>query len=362
LWPFFTPPARPPSIIGGVVMDMTYRTSSVPAAMPVLFLTGCWGVITAFRPRAVHLARLLRIPLFVAAGATTGVLIWSYIANRYLAEFLPLLVLAAAAGLADIWRRLDGRARKPRVWTVAVIGALAVFGLAANAGSAIEYRHLVPADDLAEDYIERQQSISDVTPGHPLDRHIVRGTELPGWAPAGQIFALTDCAGLYISTGELYVPRWIAVERGPGLAYDLDVTFNRFAEGTAPVVTMGRERVTELRLQQDGNGRIRFRLADDNFPHTGPWIRVAQGRRYDLELVTDTTLHGAQVLLDGRRVLDAYVSTSEPWRVLHLGSGRPGSAVTLTNQDLPPRSLCASLVDEAGHIQPTPTTTPARSR
>src|SRR5204863_9895750 len=115
---------------------------------------------------------------------------------------------------------------------------------------------------LAKSYVETQQSISDAT-GHPLDRHIVRGTELPGWAPAGQIFALTDCAGLYVSTGELYVPRWIALERGPGLAYDLDVTFNRFEKGTQPLVTMGREQVSEVRIEQDGKGRIRFRLADE---------------------------------------------------------------------------------------------------
>ena len=43
------------------------------------------------------------------AAATAGVLFFGYIADRYLADFLPFLALAGMIGLVDVWRRVDGR-------------------------------------------------------------------------------------------------------------------------------------------------------------------------------------------------------------------------------------------------------------
>ncbi len=43
------PPVLPPRS-GGVLFDRRYRTASLPASMPLLFLLSCWGVVTAFRP------------------------------------------------------------------------------------------------------------------------------------------------------------------------------------------------------------------------------------------------------------------------------------------------------------------------
>ena len=109
VFPFITLPTAPAAAYGGVVLDQTYQTGSIPATMPLLFLLSCWGAITAFRRRQVGRVALLRIPILTAAVGVTGVLVWGYIADRYLADFLPLLVVAGAVGLVDIWRRVNGR-------------------------------------------------------------------------------------------------------------------------------------------------------------------------------------------------------------------------------------------------------------
>ena len=49
VFPFVTSPTGPPTTIHGVLFDRLYRTSSVPASTPLLFLLSIWGFIAAFR-------------------------------------------------------------------------------------------------------------------------------------------------------------------------------------------------------------------------------------------------------------------------------------------------------------------------
>ena len=127
VFPFLTLPTSPPKALGGVLFDKLYRTASVPASTPLLFLLSIWGLVTAFRPRAIGQVARTRLLLLAAASAAAALLLWGYIGPRYLGDFVPLLVLASAVGLADIFRRLEGRRRQVRVAAVAVIAALALF-------------------------------------------------------------------------------------------------------------------------------------------------------------------------------------------------------------------------------------------
>ena len=109
LFPFITPPTAPAAALSGAVLDQTYPTASIPATMPLLFLLTCWGMVTAFRRKAIGQVRLTRIVVLAAAAGTAGVLLWGYISERYMADFMPLLIIGGAIGLIDVWRRLDGR-------------------------------------------------------------------------------------------------------------------------------------------------------------------------------------------------------------------------------------------------------------
>ena len=137
VFPFVTLPAAPATAVSGVLFDRRYRTASMPSSMPLLFLLSCWGLVTAFRPRPIGKVALTRIPLLAAGSAGAALLLWGYIAPRYLADFVPFLVLAGAVALADIWRRLEGRTRRFRVGTFTVIALVALFTIVANIGIAI---------------------------------------------------------------------------------------------------------------------------------------------------------------------------------------------------------------------------------
>ena len=132
LFPFMTPPTAPAAALSGAVLDQTYPTASIPATMPLLFLLTCWGVVTAFRRKAIGQVRLTRIVLVAAAAGTAGVLLWGYISERYMADFMPLLIIGGAIGLIDVWRRLDGRSRKVRGRVLGVLVLFVVYGIVAN--------------------------------------------------------------------------------------------------------------------------------------------------------------------------------------------------------------------------------------
>ena len=137
VFPYVGLPTSPPTPVGGVLFDRLYRTSSITASMPLLFLRSLWGLVTAFRPRAVGKIALTRILLLAAGSAGAALMLWGYIAPRYLGDFVPFLVLASAVALADIFRRSEGQRRSRRVGAVAVISILALFGITANFGMAV---------------------------------------------------------------------------------------------------------------------------------------------------------------------------------------------------------------------------------
>ena len=112
VFPYITTPRAPAAAYAGAVLDQTYPTASVPATMPLLFLLSCWGAVSAFLPRPPGRMALTRILLVAAAAGVAGVLMWGYIANRYMADFMPFLIVAAGIGMIELWRRIVQRGRR----------------------------------------------------------------------------------------------------------------------------------------------------------------------------------------------------------------------------------------------------------
>jgi hypothetical protein len=146
-------------------------------------------------------------------------LIFGWILERFVAEFMPLLVLASMVGIVDFWRRQDGRRRSTRVLAAAVIGALALFGFVANMG--IATTPVVSwTQTQVHNYVGAERIASDLT-GHPLSGHVVRGNTFPRSAPMGELFVKGNCDELYISDEALppglYLPDtiWLPVEHRP---------------------------------------------------------------------------------------------------------------------------------------------------
>ena len=105
--------------------------------MPLFVAVGLWGVVASIQPHRSAAIRSFRILLVAAASAVGAVMIFGWILERYVADFMPLLVMASVVGMVDIWGRLDGRLRSVRMTASAVISILALFGFVANMGPAI---------------------------------------------------------------------------------------------------------------------------------------------------------------------------------------------------------------------------------
>lgn len=369
VFPFITLPATPATAVGGVVLEWQYRTYSVPAAMPLLFLLSIAGVLTTLRRRPGPIG-LMRIPLLAALAGCSGIIVWGYLAPRYIADLLPFLVIASFVGLVDIWRRIGGRRHNVRLALLASVIVLGVFGIAANVASAS-----TPNDEwsLTQSlhYVQMQKSISDKT-GHPLVSNVVRGSSLPPWAPADQLFVAGNCRALYISNGMNYsnAPRqqyehaaWMTVQYGPGIVYDVPFTLQGPTDhiiGKVPILTVGSDTVW---IEQAPQSQVAFGLDDARIPTVGPAWPLKPGFLYHIELDVDPYRRFLSLTALGHTLLNAQwangpvgtVSASHP-----VPGGYPFTiAVHERPQDI---GLCRSILAEAGGPPPVGTTRGSSNR
>lgn len=354
VFPFVTLPTGPPNPINGVLFDRLYRTSSVPSSTPLLFLLSLWGLVTAFRPRALGRVSLLR-PLLLAAGsAAAALLLWGYIAPRYIGDFVPFLVLASSVAIADVFRRLEKRSRVQRLGVLSAITLLALFSIVANLGMAI-----VPNEEWNTaqvlSYVNAQKSVSDVT-GHPIDSRVQHGNALPIWGPAGQLFVVGRCDGLYISTGEKYwtVPAqqadrttWRTVELGGKFQHGFTATFDSDQVGTAgqaSLVTSGPYTVT-LTAQQTAPrwARWGFKVQGGGQTILGPPFAEPTNSSHTVVVTTDPAKHQFIATVDGiQRLLTS--SVSPDGGSIHVTSSPATGPLHVKPVPTPSPALCESLV------------------
>jgi hypothetical protein len=353
VFPFITLPAGPPANLGGVLFDRRYRTASLTASMPLLFLLSCWGVVTAYRPRPVGRVALTRIPLLAAAIAGAALFVWGYIAPRYLADFVPFLVLGSAVAMADIWRRLDGKRRPRRLRWASVIGVVGLFTIVANVGMA-----LTPNEEWdtaeARHYVAVQEAISNVT-GHPLDAHVRRGSSLPPWGPADQLFVVGKCDGLYVSNGETFVTvpdqqyhrdTWLEVERGHRFLHTYRVSIHRPAPDsriTQQLLRAGSTTVSVMLTPTAHSDLFHLYVARTAPGRTiyGFSAFVRPDTSHQVVVVTDPAKHMTTGTIDGHLLM-----------AMPLNGGAP--IVDSGSSDSPGPSPALSVVDEtASSPQPT---------
>jgi hypothetical protein len=355
VYPFITLPASPPRAVGNAVLDMTYRSTSVPASMPLLLLLTFGAIAGVFRRRPPGRAYLLRIPLIAAGAGVAGVIVWGYIANRYLADFVPVLLLGSAIGIVLLWRRLEGQKTMVRRTVLTAVAVVACFGLVANVAIAS-----TPTDPAAwqggraKHYVQLQRSVGDVI-GHSLSHNVIRGTTVPSREPADKLFVLNDCAALYLSSGDQYHP-WIPVEYGPGIRHVLSIVYRTPPAqlGSSPILTIGRFRTNTIAVDYAPGGLIRFRYTVPPFLAVGSWLRIQPGRAYQVTIDADTALPPAlvdtdllTVTMQGQQLLAGFIYTDVPQAVVNVSQPQAGEPVPTLNVTEVPVStppLCRSLL------------------
>jgi hypothetical protein len=288
-------------VIGDAVFAYRLPTASLPVSMPllvVLALVGLAGSVASRRAGTPMLAAL-RAPVVGAAVAAVGTLAFAYVAHRYLADFLPVSVLLAAAGLHLAVRATSRWRSKPAaraVWTG--FGALVLVSLWLNVGLSVLYQNqLEPGvtDDRFAAFTRLRYRVHDVVPGGvPPD--VRRGRRLPDTpGRAGRVAVVGDCDAVYISDGS----RWVALERDERAGeHRLRVRFPERPTGWEPLVvgTDASGDPTAVVARVLPGDRVRFSL--DAFFDSAP-VPVEPGRTYDVDVVLDRYSGQYRVSVDG---------------------------------------------------------------
>ncbi len=361
LFPFITPPGSPASGLGAV-MELTYPTASMTSTAPLLLGLGVWGTVTAFRRRGPGRVRLARLILVTAVVGTGGVVVWGYISQRYIADFIPFFIVAAAIGMIEVWRLLDGRSRRARGWALVGLSALAAYGVAANVAVAA-----FPVPQFTQtqltNYVQAQQSLSLGS----LGGSVRTGQSLPYWGPAGELFAVNHCSGLYLSSGDdsSSVPgqqiehyTWSPVEQSPTFTREIGFTFNRPAGLLTHPVTLMTYGSASLVLVPVPTNSVRLVLENSGtsiaWPPPHGWILPitylhSQSR---FTVTVDPNLHSLVLTWYGWQYLDHYVGGKGPIvvRTTPQASGGTTPIITVANLPTPstphPMALCHSLVGD----------------
>jgi hypothetical protein len=371
LFPFaeFPPPAP---VIGDVKFDLVDRASSLPVAMPVLVLLSIAGLILLLRPRRGGPAgsdpasdpgpALLRAPAIGAAvGGGTSLLI-IYVAHRYTADFIPLLLLLGLVGGNWLFRRwetagaADGWSRAAAIALVALVG----WGVYVNGALALTYQRLVSSvGDLTAraELVDWQVQIDELTGSTP---EYGVGDELPVDAEDGDLFVIGDCEGLY-RYGALDVvsgygsdwTTWAAVERTRTTGrFRMEVTFPEGVEtGTyQPLLTSGTRRQPNwLAVEFRDGDAIAFAFGSgEDVPTSGTAVDIDPGRAYEVDVIFDRRVSELVVTFEGRVVLNAlYLNTEDDVLVGRNPFGGPVERrFTGEIEELPtPTPICDELVD-----------------
>lgn len=284
-FPFVTPPADPPRPVGGVLLDESFRTGSIPATMPLLFLLAGWGFVVAYRRRGTLDAAPLRVPLAGTLLLTGGVIALAYVAQRYTSEFIPVLALAGAIALVDIAHRCEARSRRARRLAAGAIVSLAVYGAVANVAIAVVNERQNWRGNRLEQLIGVQERISRFT-GHPLDSMVREVAELPEQGPADELVIVGDCDALYVGTGE-DSGEWIPVQFRERV-FRLPVGEDGLRPGSLSLMWFRGYTLRRLQVQVGLEREIRVVLVGAPPDTSGRWLEAESGDTVVVRVSGDT--------------------------------------------------------------------------
>ncbi|HEY3725043.1 MAG TPA: hypothetical protein VGN59_16955 [Acidimicrobiia bacterium] len=310
LFPWITFPHFRTPVIGSAKFDTLDVSTSVVASMPALCALGAVGIVGAVFPRVSRTpeARWLRVPLLGAVGGIGLTVAISYVAQRYLGDWVPLLVLAALIGIQVLLRRGEEarHRRSTRVWFV-VVAVLAVFGIWVNGGLAVLYARLyAPQHDTDRLALLTLQHRLDIGGPHAVGRSDV----LPARpAPAGTSWIVGDCASLYWSDGR----GWSPVEgTAAGGWFRLVVRPDELSTGWQPLVTdrtPGNRVVVGIR-RNEGAARGTVDLGLGTIGPDGAFVWPVNPKRlpfgpgaHRVDVVMNDALRRVKVTVDGTTVV-----------------------------------------------------------
>lgn len=317
-------------VIGDATFDTVDRSASLPSVAPSLVLLGVIGCVALVR-------RGWRDPWLAAVvGASTGVVSTvtiAFIANRYLADFTPPLVLLAALGTWITADRMSGSGRLVRGAGVGALAGLTALGAATSLALALQSQRLflLPRAETRHDFVAFQYDLHERLGGGGRPPGVRGAAQLAGRAgPRGEVVVLDGCRGLYWSDGA----RWWPLELGEGDGLEITA---RLRTGRTVLVDGGRWRiVADLPPGRDGHEVVVSFEHDDGTNRLGEPVerRAIDARR--LRVAIDRVNSEVTVSAGRRDLLVAWL--------VDLDGDAPTVGPGLTGRAAP-TPLCDDLAD-----------------
>lgn len=215
-FPFVDFPAPGGPVVGDVTFDLVDRTASIPLSLPPLFLGALTGLWALARRRSDDVTTWTAVALGASVGSAT-IIPFGFVAQRYLADTMPFLVLLTALGAQSVVRALSDRSsaapRPARVGAWAVVIVLVPVSVFVNVGLSTMYQRLyVPTHDpdLVRGLVDARTSIG-------ASPTVVRADALPAEASPHDVVVIGDCDAVYIwdgtPIGEFRADAWVPAER-----------------------------------------------------------------------------------------------------------------------------------------------------
>ena len=327
-------------VLGNLLYDERDWTSSVPSSMPVLFLLALVGAFVVFRPakdRSPALGGLatLRLPIVGAAAGTLGILTIAFIAQRYLADAVPLLFLGALAGWHFLAIRFNDSTKILRRLVTVLLSAIALFGLWTSFSLSLFYqRELGPVVTIPEraGMVSFQQQVNRELFGGQLPNVRFVST-LPTKASGLDLAVVGDCAGVYQYDGN----DWEPVELGAGGgAIRLSVAFAPSDKGRRqPLLVTGVTPQDVVAVTWEGGDLYSFSYLFDGTllkPSQRAWyteapVRIAAGRSQDVQVDLVTQLGMVYIAVDGSPAFSLLYPVAPP-NIVRIGSAPVGLTTT----------------------------------
>jgi hypothetical protein len=330
-WIDFPGRVGPVSDVRFLVID---RTPSLLTTMPWLVGLAVTGVIVLTAGRSGPERRTFRALWPLVAGALAAVpvtLAIAYIAARYLADFVPLLVLPALAGLHALVARRHLR------WAKVGLGVAGVLGLAAvavNLAVAVRFHGLYgPAaeEEQRARLVRWQTRANDFLPGDqsPHVRRIGAEGRFPLTGRPGDLTVVGDCIALYQHNGS----SWRPVEQTPEAGrLRLRTTLDAPGAGQSSELLAGGsgDARRSLAVEVQDDGRVVLVLETAGRTARSSPIEVGSGTAV-VDASFDRRLHGVEVEVDDRVVATGALYSAPDDR-LEVSPGWPGDVELLPHR------------------------------
>jgi hypothetical protein len=306
VFPWLTFQRFPTTVVGDAVFNKLDFTSSVTASMPVFVLLGVVGAVAVVWTRFARSRELalLRAPLIGAAVGAAVALAFTYVAARYLGDWIPLLTLAGFAGLQVLLvRRATSQHRLRWNAVLAAVALVAVFGVWVNFSLGLLNQRLYQPSSASQQaaMLAFQYRVSDALGTGTPD--LVESSRLPtGRGRAGSTWIVGDCDALYWSDGR----SWLPVEGRPAQGWvRLRADFGEVGPSWAPLVAFGAAGHQDVVGVFRDFGGYRFGLGQPDATGKLVWsvglapIRLGRGS-HPVEVLADRVNHSLLVKV-GRR-------------------------------------------------------------